>query len=166
MEIDEANLNRECLEYARLRVRSVVSFKIDIHEDIKINNIMCQVSVIKETSMDANDVYRRWWTKGEPRDSGSSINTIVGDTIQGDEEDWQLAEEPLAIESDKALNQYSKGALGFNGSHGARQEMKNMYFGDEGIYSSVNVEIGMAETDSGRNSSSEPGKHTDVFGKR
>jgi len=87
VEIDESNLNGESLEYARLRVRSVVSFKIDIHEDIKINNIMCQVSVIEETSMDANDVYRRWWTKGKPTDSGSSINTIVGDTIQGDEED-------------------------------------------------------------------------------
>jgi len=63
----------------------------------------------------------------------------------------------LAIESDKALNQYSKGALGFSGNHGARQEMKNMYFGDERICSSVNIEVGMVDTDGGRNSSTEPG---------
>jgi len=124
VEINEANLAWECLEYARLKVRSVVSFKIDMHKDIMINNMLCQVSVIEETASDIYDVYRNWWRKREPSDSFSSMDTVVGDNIQVDEEGWQNADDPFLFYSDLLLEQVSKGDNVLNYSYDDCRKMQ------------------------------------------
>lgn len=63
-----------------------MSFKIDMHKYIMINDMLCQVSIIKETTSDVYDAHRSWWRKGEPTDNCSSIDTLVRDSIQVEEE--------------------------------------------------------------------------------
>jgi len=50
VEIDEATLNWECVEFAKLKVRSAVAFKGQVFEEVWINDRVYQVSVEKESS--------------------------------------------------------------------------------------------------------------------
>lgn len=58
MEVDATTKASEYVEYARIKVRTTISFKVDISEDIMINDRLCQVSVVEENPVVDGDLHR------------------------------------------------------------------------------------------------------------
>ena len=88
VEVDEATLAWEQLEYARIKVRTTISIKVEMYVDIMINNTLCQLFVLEETPNSRCDYYRDWCRSDSASYSSSSMDTRVNESLQMEGDRW------------------------------------------------------------------------------
>ena len=73
MEVDEATKGWERIDYARLKVRTAISLKVDMVSDIMSNDNLCQVSVMEECGAEENEHSNAWQSSHFRSSSSSAI---------------------------------------------------------------------------------------------
>jgi len=97
MEVDEATLNWERVEYARLKVRTTVASKVQICEEAWINKRVYQISVEEESSYLECGPSCRWYKEDDFSDVSSAAETKVANSIQSDDAGWEKLENERAL---------------------------------------------------------------------
>jgi len=136
VDVDEATLNWEQLEYARLKVCSAVASKVHVCQEMWINDSVYQVSVEEESSFVEPDSFSRWYKEDVVSDSSSSMETKVEDNIHSGDDRWET--------SAAALNRDAEVGNGFghnysdHGGHGSRRspEVSHRFAGTKGTLES------------------------------
>jgi len=100
MKVDEATLNWECVEYARLKVRLAMTSMVKFFKEIQINDKVYQVLVEKEHSDEEFFKHSRWYNDGAVDDSHSSMDTRVGETIHSSDIGWEEKEDESSMEEE------------------------------------------------------------------
>jgi len=79
--MEEVIIAWERLEYAKLKVRTSISFKVDISEEIMINGRLCQVLMGEEIYEVGDEVHRGWYNGEACSNVSSSMDTIVSEIM-------------------------------------------------------------------------------------
>ena len=101
VEVDEATLNWECVEFARLKVRLVVSSTVNFSKEIMINDKVYQVFVEEEHSYEDFLKHSRGYLDGAVDDSLSSLDSRVRETILSGNNGWEEKEDERFLEEEK-----------------------------------------------------------------
>jgi len=96
VDVDEATLNWECVEFARLKVRLAVASKVQICEEIWINDRVYQIYVEEEYSF-VEGRKHNWFNEYAISDSSSAMESRVGDSFQSLEEGLKNVDDVHAI---------------------------------------------------------------------
>ena len=80
IDVDEATLNCECVEFAQLKVRPAVASTVHIREEVWINDRAYQISVEEEyTYVDCKQY--KWLNEDSISESSSAMESRVGDSL-------------------------------------------------------------------------------------
>lgn len=87
VDMDEAaTLNWECVEFARLKVRATIASKVQICEEVWINDRVYQITVEEESSFVECVKSRCWYKEDEISDTSSTLETRVSDSLKSGDE--------------------------------------------------------------------------------
>jgi len=89
LEVDEATLEWERLEYARLKVRIQVSDKADLSKRMKINDMVYLVTFIEEVVEIERSFFRGWDATGASFESSSVMESRVNYSIYFEDKHWR-----------------------------------------------------------------------------
>jgi len=89
LEVDEATLEWERLEYARLKVRMRVSDKANLSKRMKINDMVYSVTFIEEVVEIERPFFRGWDATGASSESSSKMESRVNDSIYSEDKHWR-----------------------------------------------------------------------------
>jgi len=108
VDVDEATLNWEQVEYARLKVRLAMASKVQICEEIMINGTLYQISVEEEFTYEDSENLKCWFKEDTNSVMSLAMDTMVGDSLQSGDERWANVEElhglKEALEDDGGQN--------------------------------------------------------------